>query len=243
MSKGRDSAGVRASEERLVLDLGPMRTVLRVRRHPRARRTSLRISADGDGVLLVMPKRGRIADGVAIAHAHAEWIRDRLTALPERVPFAHGARLPVLGTVVRVQHQALRRAGARLQGETLVVGGAGDKVAQRVETWLRTTARAALTERAAAKADALGVRFTGIAVRDTHSRWGSCSPAGVLSFSWRLVLAPPHVLDYLAAHEVTHLRHRGHDAAFWQAVAQLTEAADASRAWLRRHGASLFRYG
>jgi predicted metal-dependent hydrolase len=234
-------AGVR--DEQVVLQLGAIKTTLHVRRHPHAHRTSLRISADGSGVLLVIPKRGRLQDGVAVARAHADWICDRLAALPERVPFAHGAVLPVMGTDLTVRQENMRRPGVRRDGDTLVVGGPDALVAPRIETWLRRTAHRELADRSAGKAERLGRQPTAIAVRDTRSRWGSCSSAGVLSFSWRLVLAPPLVLDYVVAHEVAHLLHRGHGPEFWETVGQLTENAERGRAWLRRDGTRLFRYG
>jgi predicted metal-dependent hydrolase len=117
-------------------------------------------------------------------------------------------------------------------------------MARRVEGWLRGAARLALEQRAAAKADMLGRQPPAkIVVRDTRSRWGSCSHAGVLSFSWRLVLAPPEVLDYVVAHEMAHLVHRGHGPEFWEVVARLTPEPAHGRAWLRREGSALFRYG
>jgi predicted metal-dependent hydrolase len=100
-----------------------------------------------------------------------------------------------------------------------------------------------VTVLAHAKAEHLGRPLLRISVRDVRSRWGSCSSAGALSFSWRLILAPPAVLDYVVAHEVAHLAERGHGPEFWRTVARLTEHMDAGRAWLRRHGRELFRYG
>ena len=112
-----------------------------------------------------------------------------------------------------------------------------------IEAWLRGEARRVLTDHICAKAEKSGRGPTRIAIRDTRSRWGSCSSAGALSFSWRLILAPPEVLDYVVAHEMAHLAHPGHGPEFWRTVAQLTEHMDAGRAWLRRHGRGLFRYG
>ena len=112
-----------------------------------------------------------------------------------------------------------------------------------IEAWLRGEARRVLSDRISAKADQTGRLPIRISVRDTRSRWGSCSSAGALSFSWRLILAPPEVLDYVVAHEMAHLTHPGHGSEFWLTVARLTDQMDAGRAWLRRHGRELFRYG
>jgi predicted metal-dependent hydrolase len=228
---------------RLVLSLGTVETALSVRRHPRARRASLRLSADGEEVIVIIPARSRLEDGVAIARRHADWIRSRLESVPARVPFAQDAAIPVHGRTRVVRHAATERAGVREHGEMLAVGGAAENVARQIETWLRGEARRVVTALAHAKAGQLGRPICRISVRDARSRWGSCSSTGALSFSWRLILAPPAVLDYVVAHEVAHLAERGHGPEFWRTVARLTAHMDAGRLWLRRHGRELFRYG
>jgi predicted metal-dependent hydrolase len=240
--KGRaKNAG--STSSRLVLVPGVVEPALVVRRHPRARRASLRLSADGEQVIVVIPPRGRLEDGLAIARRHVEWIRDRVEAVSPRVPFAEGAAIPVHGRTRVVRHVASERTGVRERGEMLAVGGAAESVARQIETWLRGEARRVVTALAHAKAEHFGRRISRISVRDTRSRWGSCSSAGALSFSWRLILAPPAVLDYVVAHEVAHLAERGHGPEFWRTVAGLTAHMDSGRAWLRRHGRELFRYG
>jgi hypothetical protein len=214
-----------------------------VRRHPRAHRISIRLSADGEGIIAVVPARAPLEDAVAMARQHADWIRGRLQALPERVPFTNGAVLPVHGRQLAVRHIGTNRAGVRDTGKLLVVGGRAEDVSPHIEAWLRGEARRVLTDHISEKAGKSGRGPTRIAIRDTRSRWGSCSSAGALSFSWRLILAPPEVLDYVVAHEMAHLAHPGHGSEFWRTVAQLTEHMDAGRVWLRRHGRGLFRYG
>ena len=232
-----------AVSDRLAVQFAGLETTLLVRRHPRARRASLRISADGEGVIVVLPARKRLEDGVALAREHAEWIRDRLRALPRRVPFADGAVLPVHGRSLVVRHIQGHPARVRETGDMLVVGGEAESISRRIEAWLRGEARRVLTQCAGAQAERLGRAPGRISIRDTRSRWGSCSSAGMLSFSWRLILAPPEVLDYVVAHEMAHLAQRGHGAEFWRIVARLTAHTDAGRAWLRLKGRDLFRYG
>lgn len=243
MTAARRRPNHAVKSDRLAVQLGGLEAMLLVRRNPRARRSSLRISADGEGVIVVLPGRKRLEDGVAIAREHAEWIRDRLQALPRRVPFADGAVLPVHGRPLVVRHIQGQPARVWETGDMLVVGGEAESISRRIEAWLRGEARRVLTERAAAQAQSLARCPSRISIRDTRSRWGSCSSTGVLSFSWRLILAPPEVLDYVVAHEMAHLAQRGHGPEFWRIVAQLTGDVDAGRAWLRRHGRDLFRYG
>ncbi|MEL6280973.1 MAG: M48 family metallopeptidase, partial [Pseudomonadota bacterium] len=124
----------------------------------------------------------------------------------------------------------------------LDVGGPEVGIDRRVAAWLKEEARAWLLARAGVHAAQLGARFERIAIRDTTSRWGSCSASGALSFSWRLILAPDAVSDYVAAHEVAHLREMNHSARFWALVERLRPDWRAQRDWLRAHGADLHRY-
>jgi len=149
----------------------------------------------------------------------------------------------VLGRWLRLHHAArAARAPARRNG-VLVIGGPGHQLDARVRAWLRETARMALYQRAHDHAAEVGRRVSGVRIGDPRSRWGSCSPGGVLSFSWRLVLAPPHVLDYVVAHEAAHLRYMSHGPRFWALVRRLDPDFESAREWLARDGAQLHRYG
>ena len=110
-----------------------------------------------------------------------------------------------------------------------------------MEAWYRREARALIAPRAHARAESLGASVARVAIRDPRSRWGSCSGTGTLSFSWRLVLAPERVLDYVVAHEVCHLLRADHSPAFWALVAGAFPGHEAARAWLRTDGALLHR--
>jgi predicted metal-dependent hydrolase len=228
---------------RVVVDLGGRPVALELGRSGRARHVSLRIDARTAACIVTLPPRAAVAEGLALARKEAAWILGRLGRLPPSVPFADGATLPVLGVGLRVRHCPDGRGGAWRQGDEIRVSGRPEHLARRLEDWLRREARRALAERAEAKAAALGLRPGRVGVRDTLSRWGSCSRDGALSFCWRLVLAPAAVLDYVVAHEVAHLRYRGHGPRFWRLVDRLAGDSAGARRWLRRHGDSLFRYG
>ena len=193
--------------------------------------------------MLVLPARRSVHEGLAVVEAHAQWIRERLSRVPPRVAFVDGAVLPVLGRPRTIRHRPADAPGVREDGSDLLVGGEMSGLGRRVLSWLRGEARRSMAALANEKAERLGRPITRITIRDTRSRWGSCSAAGALSFSWRLILAPRDVLDYVIAHEVAHLRHRDHGSAFWSEVARLTAKPAAARAWLRHEGATLFRYG
>lgn len=226
-----------------LLDLGGIEVPLQVRRHPRARRITLRLAGGGDGVVVVLPPGIRVEEGVRLAREHAEWIRSRLAARPPHVPFADGEVLPVGGRTLTIRHDPAERRGVWVDGDRLRVGGDAGSVPGRIRRWLRDEALRTIEARIAAKAARLPRLPAAVSLRDTRSRWGSCSSGGRLSFSWRLILAPPPVLDYVVAHELAHLRHHDHGPAFWAAVDELSGQVRPARAWLRRHGSTLFRYG
>lgn len=216
---------------------------LRVRRSALASRISLRIDGMADGVVLVLPPGLPLAEGLRFAAAQHDWIRRRLVALPQRISFADGAVLPVLGTPHRVRHRPECRRGVWAEDGEVHVSGYAEHLPRRLGDWLRRRARQEIVARAHPLAQAVDRRIAGIVVRDQRSRWGSCTADGRLSFSWRLVLAPEAVLTYVVAHEVAHLVELNHSPAFWRLVRRLVPDMAASRHWLKLNGQSLHRYG
>ena len=230
-----------ASVETLVLPRGS--ACVEWRRSARARRISLRIDPRGGNVVVTLPPRAGRNAGVALLMTHAEWVADRLAALPERVMFADGATVPICGVPHRIRHVPQHRGGAWIQDHELHVTGAAEFLRRRVMDFLRAEAGRKLSALATAKAAMMEQQPRRIAVKDTQSRWGSCAPDGSLAFSWRLVMAPEFVQDYVAAHEVAHLKHMNHGKRFWAQVDLLTPHANAAIPWLRREGARLLRIG
>lgn len=164
------------------------------------------------------------------------------------VPFAPGALVPLRGQPHQIVHQPEARGTVWTQADAagnpaLLVAGEAPHVGRRIADHLKREARRDITAAVRRYARALGVEIGRITLRDTASRWGSCSAKGDLSFSWRLILAPPFVLDYLAAHEVAHRLELNHGPAFWRTVEGIYPARREAEAWLRHHGASLHRYG
>jgi predicted metal-dependent hydrolase len=235
-------------EETLELSTGGRTLAIRLIRHPRARRYTLRVRDARRDIVLTIPRRGTLREARAFAERNLAWIERRLDALPETIPFADGAILPVRGVPHRIVHKpgmrgtVWRETGAF--GETvLCVAGAKGHVARRVGDFLRREAKGALTEASRRHAAAIGVTFRKIALRDSATRWGSCSESGSLCYSWRLILAPPYVLDYLAAHEVAHRIELNHSVRFWRLLDRMTPDRRRAEAWLSAQGAALHRYG
>ena len=175
--------------------------------------------------------------------SHVDWVADRLAALPEAVPFTDGAMVPICGVPHRIRHVPTARGGAWLLEQELHVSGDSAFVRRRVVDFLRAEARRRLTALVMVKAALGGVTPKRIVVKDTSSRWGSCAPDKTLAFSWRLVMAPDWVQDYVAAHEVAHIGHMNHGPLFWAQVDRLTPHTKAAIAWLKRDGARLQRMG
>lgn len=216
---------------------------MRVRRNARARKMILRIDADCDGVVVTLPPRVPEQEALALVRLQAHWITERLETLQPRVTFADGALVPFLGRLHRVRHRPDACGTVWLDGEEIHVAGQPEHLARRLNDWLRREARSRIGRQVANHAATLNVTVRRITIRDTRSRWGSCSSRGDLSFSWRLVMMPEEVLDYVAAHEVAHRLHHDHGPGFWDAVARLVPNARSLRAWLRTNGPSLHRYG
>ncbi|MGR3484995.1 MAG: M48 family metallopeptidase [Paracoccaceae bacterium] len=204
-----------------------------VRRHARARRMTLRVGTVDGAAVLTLPPRARLAEGAAFARSRARWIAAQRARAPDVVRVRPGARLSVLGETLDV----VAGPRARIDGGRMVVpaGTPGASAAGLV----RARARVALTAACGRHAAALGRAHGRITLRDTRSRWGSCTARGDLNFSWRLALGPVEVLDYVAAHEVAHLAHMDHSPAFWAVCERLCPDWRAHRAWLRAHGAGL----
>jgi predicted metal-dependent hydrolase len=222
--------------------------LVRLRRHRQARRYTLRIDAASRQVVLTIPPRGSLKEAREFAQKHGGWIAARLGRLPEAAPFAPGIVLPLRSVAHRISH----RPGARgtvwietdITGDRLLcVAGAAAHVDRRVADFLKREARRDFDGASRRHAQALGVAIKRVAVRDQSSRWGSCSTTGVLSFSWRVILAPSYVLDYLAAHEVAHLLEMNHSRRFWRLVERMVPDFRRAKTWLAVRGTDLHRYG
>ena len=199
----------------------------------RARRLTLRIAPGGQAVL-TRPPRATRAEAERFARAQEPWLRRTLVAHAPLHPRA-GGTLPVEGRDLPIR-TGTPRLGA--DAVALPLGREGPAAARL----LKSLARTRLAEAAGRHAAALGRPHGRLTLRDTRSRWGSCAASGALSFSWRLVMAPPEVLAYVAAHEAAHLVHMDHSRAFWGVVEGLDPDWRARRAWLRANGAALHRW-
>lgn len=223
------------------LDLG---APLAIRVSPRARRIVLRIDAAERRVELVLPRGVAASQGLRFLASKRRWVAARLGALHQPVPFAEGAIVPVFG----VPHCIRREFDAEAPPVAIVdreirVRGEPEHLARRLRDHLVATARTEFARRARRLASRIGQSVARVSVRDTKSRWGSCSGQGNLSFSWRLIFAPEPVVDYVVAHEVAHLAEMNHGPRFWRLVESLSPGSAMPREWLKRHRGRLLSYG
>ena len=213
-------------------------------RSARARRASLRVDPAHRRIVLTAPLRMSRAVALQFAATQAGWIAARLKRLPPRRPFVDGAEVPLFGAPHRIRHRPEMRGTVWLEGAEIHVAGRPEYLARRLRDWLIAELRRRLPPLVQAKAQAVERDVKRITVRDSRSRWGSCGPDGGLSFSWRLVFAPPEVLDYLVAHEVAHLVHMNHGPRFWALTERLCDGPMAPpHAWLKTNGETLLQYG
>ena len=216
---------------------------VRWHRSARARRVSLKICPREAAVVVTLPARSPRRAGMALLTEHAAWVAQRLAAIEAPTPLAPGSTVPLGDVPHRILHAPDRRGGTVLEGDAIIVTGGLDFLPRRVMDFLRAEALRRIQAALPGHAGALGVRPKAVRLKDTQTRWGSCAPDGTLAFSWRLVMAPEWVLDYVVAHEAAHLRELNHSPRFWALVETRTPHRGAATDWLRRHGPRLLRIG
>ena len=233
-----------AGRELLRIDGGLIPVTLRL--NPRARRLIVKVHPTSGEVTVGAPSQRALNNALAFAHSESEWIRKRLAHIPKPVLLSIGAHIPFRGKIHAVEAGEKDRAPVWIDSDgrepIIRVSGKMEHVSRRVLDFLKREARKILDERTAHYANQLALKPRRITVRDTASRWGSCSEARSLSFSWRLILAPEFVLDYVVAHEVAHMKEMNHGPRFWRLVDLMVGDATPAQRWLSKNGTTLHRY-
>lgn len=202
---------------------------------------ALRLDARAGDIILVWPRgttERRAADFIA---QNESWIASRRQKLAPQKIFMPGEKISIQGKAYDIIHRP-GRGLTRLEGEFLIVHGQPEHLARRIKDFLKSIARQVLAEKTSEKLAMIGRKISDLRVIDPKTRWGSCSPDGGLMFSWRLILMPPEVLDYVVAHEAAHCIHMNHSKKFWALCSSLTADAAAARRWLKLHGTMVMAY-
>jgi predicted metal-dependent hydrolase len=226
-----------------VITVGLDQLPVQFKRHAQARRLVLRLSPDGTTVVVTVPPRVSRTEALSFAEKSRDWVEKRLKAHGDGIALAPGNTIPLRGVPHEIRHVPARRGTVAVDAteSLIVVPGDLPHLPRRLVDWMKTAARADLQLASRKYASLMDVAFKRITIRDQRSRWGSCSAGGELSYSWRLILTPPHVLDYVAAHEVAHLKHMNHGPRFWRLVLTHCPDAAAAKRWLKTHGHSVHR--
>lgn len=237
--------------QRALLKIDGKTVEVSLRANPRARRYIVKVDPTTGEVLVTAPNSRSLTEALDFAKKEKDWIAGMLANVPAPIELNLGAPILYRG-VLHVLLRAGAPEGGMLRGPvwiddaallpTIRVSGRDEHVPRRVRDWLKAEARRYIGERVTEYSKSLDVRAKRVTIRDTTSRWGSCSSLNYLSFSWRLVMAPAYVLDYVVAHEVAHLRELNHEPSFWSLVDKLVPHTKRSQAWLDEHGATLYRY-
>lgn len=225
-----------------VVRIGEQDLPLTIKRNKRAKRICLRYNPSDHALSLTLPQRVRVEDGIDFIERKSDWLIHTLSELPMKKHIKPGVVIPVLGERTRVRYVPEMRASMALVRDELRVNCDRDVLPRRLEESLKKIVRNEISDLAHYMAKRIGRKINRISVRDTRSRWGSCSSTGNLSFSWRLVFAPRDVLEYVVAHEVAHLRHMNHSWRFWDTVEQICPDYEDAKEWLRQNGKELYRY-
>lgn len=216
---------------------------LRVVENARAKRLTLRIDAGGQSLRVTIPPGLRQGEVERFLDRHRDWLELKLSRLPDRPQLRAGVKMPLRGKPHLIIHQPGKRGtvtpGIQNAEPVLYVHGEPAHLPRRLADFLKREAKKDIEPLVAKHSASVGRSAKAIRFRDTSSRWGSCSSEGNLSFSWRIMMAPPTVIDYLVAHEVAHLREMNHGPDFWALCRKLCPRTDEARAWLKRNGSAL----
>ena len=213
----------------------------------RAKRISLRVHPSDRQVTVIVPSARALPKAKAFVAEKMDWINVQLEGLPQPQPFYDGGPLLFEGELYEVIMPSPHgRAKIDRDARQIIIPATPDTLSGRGHRLLKREARAALESASNIYADILGKQVAKISIRDSRTRWGSCisrQGEGYISYSWRLICAPPFVLDYVCAHECAHMIHPDHSADFWALTEEIFPETKAAKAWLRKNGAQLHAVG
>ena len=204
------------------------------------RRLVLRIDRKERIPVLSVPKFCTRRKAINFVNDHLGWIMTELAKLPQMKKFENGDKFLLFGKMVEISHQEKARCGVRLEGDKLLVSGGAEFLHRRVKDYIKKEAQKIFYAESQRLAERIGKKIIGVSIKDTKSRWGSCSSLNHINYNWRIALAPDYVIAYLLAHEVAHLAHQDHSKNFWDCVNFLNPNWKTGHDWLKKHGKSLY---
>ncbi|MFD1200130.1 M48 family metallopeptidase [Brucella gallinifaecis] len=212
---------------------------LRVLENPRAKRLTLRIETGGKGLRVTIPPGLPDREVQSFLTRHQGWIESRIAKMPDQTGLRAGVKIPIRGIAHLITHQPGRGTVDLLEGNILLVHGDPAHLSRRIADYLKREVKRDIEQLVARHTATIGRKAKAVRFKDTKSRWGSCTSDGVLSFSWRIGMAPAPVINYLVAHEVAHLIEMNHGPKFWKLCHELCPDTERCKAWLKRNGSAL----
>ncbi len=213
-----------------------------IKKSAQAKKLTLRIDSKERKPVLTLPKRYSQKKAIEFVSLHKSWIEECLQKLPPSKKFEPEESISLMGKKYILQHCPEKRCGAKIEEDKIIVSGAREFFHRRVCDFCKKTAAKELLKKTKQMAKKIGCHVNHVTIKDTKSRWGSCSSLDNINYNWRIVLAPEFVIDYLIAHEVSHLLHQNHSSDFWDCVYQLYAKAPEGKEWLKAHGKELYIY-
>lgn len=207
-----------------------------------ARKLTLRIDEKARLPVLTLPRFCSTRKALQFVESHRDWVTNKLGRLPASEQFRDGCLISILGSEYTLKHHPEERGGVFFEERSLIVCGEAGFIHRRVSDFLKKLAREHLYKMSRYYAEMLGCTIHNVVVKDTKSRWGSCSTKNNINYNWRIIMAPNYVINYLVCHEVSHLAHPDHSPEFWNCVAALCPEYKEGRAWLKLHGKTLYQY-
>ncbi len=215
---------------------------IKIIKSPRAKKLTLRIDSQERRPILSLPPRCSAKRAVEFVRQNMNWIEENLKKIPQSRRFENNETISLFGQTYTICHEPLLRKGVYIENQTLRVSGALEFMHRRICDFIKKTARQKLYELSQKKAKEISRQVKKVTLKDTKSRWGSCSSKNNINYNWRIALAPLYVIEYLVAHEVSHLQHQNHSQEFWECVSALCPDSIEGRRWLRNHGRELYLY-
>lgn len=215
---------------------------LKVIKSARAKRLTLRIDSKEHLPVLTIPSRCSAQRAIDFVEAHRGWIDSCMKKIPVSKKFEDGEEISLFGEKLIIKHAPELRRGVYAENGILFVSGDKEFLHRRVKDYIKKQAKTVFYKQSKVLADKLGCTLNDVTIKDTKSRWGSCSSINNINYSWRIALAPKVVFEYLIAHEVSHLKHQDHSANFWKCVEKLYPDAEEGKNWLKKHSKELYLY-
>lgn len=215
---------------------------IKIIKSPSAKRLTLRIDAKDRIPVLSIPSRCSSAKAVDFVNQHRNWIEENMAKIPVAKAFEDEEAISILGKIYTIKHSPLSRRGVYSEGDFLYVSGAKEFLHRRICDYIKKTAKKEFLKISQQLAQKIGCHVKSVSIKDTKSRWGSCSTLDNINYNWRIALAPDFVIYYLMAHEVSHLKHPDHSKSFWQCVKNLDPRCGEGRLWLKTRGKELYLY-